>query len=50
MLNVKVHGSTIRKKTDKYGLFGCLEGESLFSLKTENDHLKLLLLKGFCYY
>jgi len=34
MLNVKVHNSTIRKRLNKYGLFGRVAGELvLFSLK-----------------
>jgi len=33
MLNVKVHDSTVRKRLNKYGLFGRVAGESLFSLK-----------------
>ena len=34
VLNVKVHDSTIRKRLNKYGLFGRVGGESLFSLKS----------------
>jgi len=38
MLNVKVHDSTIRKRLNKYGLFGRVAGESLFSLKRTWQH------------
>ena len=36
MLNVMMlcHDSTIRKRTNNYGLFGKVAGESLFSLKS----------------
>ena len=38
MLNVRVHDSTIRKRLNKYGLFGRAAGESLFSLKRTWQH------------
>jgi len=38
MLKVKVHDSTIRKRLNKYGLFGRFAGESLFSLKRAGQH------------
>ena len=38
MLNVKVHDSTIRKRLNKYGLFGRAGWESLFSLKRTWQH------------
>jgi len=33
MLHVKVYDSMIRKRLNKYGLFGKVAGESLFSLQ-----------------
>ena len=38
MLNVKVQDSTIRKKLNKYGLFGRVAGKSLFFLKRTWQH------------
>jgi len=38
MLNIKVHDSTIRNRLNKYGLFGRVAGESLFSLKRTWQH------------
>ena len=33
MLNIKIHDSTLRKRLNKYGLFGKVAGEILFALK-----------------
>ena len=38
MLNVKVHDSTVRKRLNKYGLFGRVAGENLFALKRTWQH------------
>jgi len=38
MLAVKVHDSTVRKRLNKYGLFGRLAEESLLSLKLSWQH------------